>query len=79
MAADGAPYPAIRYTRRRDLGRVVLAAEVAPANVDFSAPGAARQISATDLGDGFDEVIVRSDTPLSVAPRQFLRLRATLP
>ncbi len=75
----GETYPAIRYKRRRDLGRVLVAVEVAAPEPSFASPAAGRQVSATDLGDGFDEVLARSETPLSTASRQFIRLRATLP
>ena len=76
----GQAYPAVRYKRRRDLGRAVLAVEVSAADPGFStAPASGRILATVDLGDGFDEVTARSETPLSVAPRQFLRLRATLP
>ena len=75
----GQSYLSIRYTRRRDLGRVVLSVEASASGPDFASPVSAVQVSSTDLGDGFDEIIARSPTPLSSAPRQFLRVRATLP
>jgi hypothetical protein len=75
----GLSYLSIRYKRRRDLGRAVLSVEASTSGLDFAAPSSAVQVSATDLGDGFDEIVARSPMPLSSAPRQFLRIRAALP
>jgi hypothetical protein len=52
---------------------------VSTSGLDFASPSSAVQVSSTDLGGGFDEVVARSATPLSAAPAQFIRVRATLP
>ena len=79
---DGEVYPAVRYTRRRALGRVELRVETRAGDLDFAAASgteAAQTVTLTDRGDGFDEILARSATPLSAEPRQFFRAVATLP
>ena len=75
---DGSLYPTLSYVRRQTLGGVVVTAEVSP-SVDFASPTQALEVSATPRGDGFETVLVRSTVPMSAAPSQFLRIRATLP
>lgn len=77
--ADGAAYPSIRYKRRRTLGRVILAVETAADLASFSSPFGVIELSVTPLDATFDEVRTRSLASLAEAPRQFLRLRASLP
>ncbi len=71
-------YPAIRYTRRQDRGGGVVAVEIAE-SLDFAALVPAQETTVVPLGDGLEEVTARSTIPLDAAPRQFLRIRATLP
>ena len=75
----GQTYPAIRYARRRELGRITTKVETSSGDPSFASPAAGGEVSAANRGDGFDDVVTRAATPLSVAPSQFLRVRATLP
>lgn len=76
---DGIVYPGVRYTSRREKGGVTLAVEHAGGDLVFPSATVLHPHATTDLGGGVDRVEVRSDIPLAIAPRQFFRLRATLP
>jgi hypothetical protein len=78
VVADGQAYPAVRFARRTDLGGVTTQV-LASSGLTFSSLLAVEQVSATLLGDGTEEVVIRSTVPLSQRPNQFLRLGATLP
>lgn len=80
VLADGQHYAAIRYTRRRDRGGVEVAVEVSTAtDLSYAAAASGVEVEVVNRGDGFDEVLTRSPTPLTLAPVQTLRIRATLP
>ena len=76
--ADGDEYPTYTYTRRIARGGAEVVVQVS-ASLDFSNLLGAVELSATPTGDGLETVVVRSAVPLSVQPRQFFRLSATLP
>ncbi len=78
VTVENKVYPAIRYPRRQVRGGVTVAAQVAELP-DFAAPSAALEVSASPLGNGLEDVVARSALSLDVSPRQFLRVRATLP
>jgi hypothetical protein len=78
VVAGGESYPAVTFVRRVDLGGVTTEV-LASSGLTFSSPLAVEQVSATPLGDGTEEVVVRSAVPLSQTPNQFFRLAATLP
>lgn len=78
----GTLYPGIRYTCRRDIavvGGVALAVEHAGGDLVFTSAVTLHPHATRDLGDGVDEVELRSSAPLAAVPRQFFRLRASLP
>jgi hypothetical protein len=75
---DGRVYPAVRFTRRVNLGGVT-AGVLASAMLDFSSSLGTVEVSASGQGDGTEEVVVRSRVPLTAKHRQFFRLTATLP
>jgi rhamnogalacturonan endolyase len=76
--ADGGEYPAIAFTRRQNLGGVVVDVLVSD-SLDFEDLFGWVEVSATDQGDGSDLVVVRSTVPLSEEPNQFFRIAATIP
>jgi autotransporter-associated beta strand protein len=77
-AVDGQMYPAVTFVRRLDLGGVTTQVLASP-DLNFSNLLAVEQMSVTPVGDGTEEVVVRSAVPLSQRPNQFFRLAATLP
>jgi autotransporter-associated beta strand protein len=74
----GIVYPAIRFRRRVNVGGVSMSVHVSPA-VDSTVSLDSLELFASSLGDGTEEVVVRSAAPLAAEPRQFFRLTATLP
>lgn len=78
VAVNEAVFPTIRYPRRQARGGVAVTVQVAD-NLQFISPTSALEVSAVARGDGIDDVVARSTVPMSVAPRQFLRVVATLP
>lgn len=76
--AGGGEYPAIAFTRRQDLGGVIVDVLVSD-SLDFDNLFDWVEVSATDQGDGTDLVVVRSTVPLSEEPNQFFRVAATIP
>lgn len=77
---NGERYAAIRYPRRRERGGVGVAVEVSTAaDLSYAAASPGVEVTVMDRGNGFDEVLTRSATPLSSAPVQTLRLRVSLP
>lgn len=78
VVVDGQTYPAVAFVRRLDLGGVTTQV-LASSDLTFSNLLAVEQVSATPLGDGTEDVVVRSAVPLSQRPNQFFRLAATLP
>lgn len=77
---NGETYPAARYQRRRDRGGVLVRVEVSTAaDLSYAAASDGIEVSVTDLGNGFEEVLARSATPLSTARVQTLRVRVSLP
>ncbi len=76
----GERYAAIRYPRRRERGGVGVAVEVSTAvDLSYAAASPGVEVTVMDRGNGFDEVLTRSATPLSSAPVQTLRIRVSLP
>jgi autotransporter-associated beta strand protein len=75
VSVGGEDYPAIRYTRRTDLGNITLEVKVST-TLDFASNLGVVQVSATDKGDGTTEVIARSSVPLSSQAAQFFRVEA---
>jgi autotransporter-associated beta strand protein len=73
VSVGGVVYPALQFTRRQDRGDVVVDVR-ASLTLDATNTLGTTEVSATPVGDGTDLVVVRSNTPLSVEPRQFLRL-----
>jgi len=71
-------YPALAFIQRRDIGDVQVVVHVAE-TLDFSPELGAVLVSSTERNDGTNDVVIRSLIPLSVKPRQFLKLSATLP
>lgn len=76
VTVGGVQYPALRYNRRRALGDVTVAVQAALSPA-FPTDLGTIEVSATDLGNGLDEVVARSAVPLSTQPVQFLRVLAT--
>ena len=75
---EGATYPLITYTRRRDLGGVVLDVIVTN-DLDIAHDLGTVEVSATPRDTETDTVVVRSTQPMSAQPRQFFHLLARLP
>ena len=78
IVVGGQAYPAVTFVRRIDLGGVTTQVLASP-DLSFSTLLAVEPVSVTPLGDGMEEVVVRSAVPLSQRPNQFFRLAATLP
>jgi autotransporter-associated beta strand protein len=78
ITVDGEAHPAITFVRREDRGGVTTEVLASP-DLAFSSLLATEEFSATSRGDGTEDVVVRSATPLSDRPNQFFRLAATLP
>lgn len=78
VEVDGALFPTIRYPRRQNRGGIGVAVQVAD-SLEFASPLNGLEVSAVARGDGFDDVVARSPLPIEEAPRQFLRVVATLP
>ena len=78
IVVGGQAYPAVTFVRRIDLGGVTTQVLASP-DLSFSTLLAVEPVSVTPLGDGMEEVVVRSAVPLSLRPNQFFRLAATLP
>ena len=74
----GAEYPFITYTRRRELGgilvNVIVTNDLNPAH-DLGAV----EMSATPRDEDLDTVVVRSSQAMTAQPRQFFQLQARLP
>jgi hypothetical protein len=78
VVVEDQTYPAVTFVRRLDLGGVRTQVLASP-DLTFSNLLAVESVSAIPLGDGTEEVVVRSGVPLSQRPNQFFRLAATLP
>jgi hypothetical protein len=74
----GEKYPSITYIRRKDVGGVTGQVLVAPA-LDFATLLGAVEVSATDNGDGTENVVARSAVSLSQQPQQFFRVAVIMP
>lgn len=72
-------YPSIRFLRRKSLGGVILETQVSD-SPGFETWRAAVPVSVVSVSTEFEEVVARSPEPMGPSvPRQFLRVRATLP
>lgn len=75
---DGAMYPLIRYTRRRELGGVVMDV-IVTTDLDIAHDLGSVEVSATPRDADTDTVVVRSTRPIAAQPHQFFHLLARLP
>jgi hypothetical protein len=75
---DGATYPFIRYTRRRELGEVVVNV-IVTTDLDIAHDLGSVEVSATPRDADTDTVVVRSTQSMTTQPRQFFHLLVRLP
>lgn len=75
---DDDAYPFITYTRRQDLGTVIVNVIVTN-DLDIAHDLGSVEVSAVPRGDGFDTVTVRSTQPIDAQSRQFFHIRARFP
>jgi predicted esterase len=75
---DGETYPFISYTRRRELGGVVVDV-IVTTDLDIAHDLGSVEVSAIPLNTDTDTVVVRSTRSMITQPRQFFHLLARLP
>ena len=71
-------FPAVTFVRRLDLGGVTFGV-LTSADLAFASLLGVEQVSATAVGAGLEQVVIRSVVPLAERANQFFRLAATLP
>jgi autotransporter-associated beta strand protein len=78
VAVNNELYPALSFVRRAAIGDTKVAVQAATA-LDFANDLGSVEVSSTPRQDGNLDVVVRSAVPLSQQPRQYLRLKVTIP